>query len=117
MLSLLICILVLNILRLSKSCRDARREIQSYCGASAGPSFSGSMQDLRCYSASYASSVYPTQTQMGNTGDVKFKKGRIDVLELFLAGGDSFTGVYTGIEFDVAMTMIVMGAEDLVDVH
>ncbi|XP_043806536.1 zinc finger protein 652-B-like [Manihot esculenta] len=37
------------------------------------------MQDLRCYSASYASSVYPTQsqaqTQVGNN-DVRFKKGK-----------------------------------------
>ena len=64
----------------SKSCNDGRMQIQSYYGThgALGPtSASGvsSMQDLRCYSASYASSVHPTQTQMGNN-DIKFKKGK-----------------------------------------
>lgn len=64
----------------SKSYGDGRMQIESYHGTG-GPTSSGihSMQDLRCYSASYASSVYPTQaqtqTQMGNN-DVKFKKGK-----------------------------------------
>ncbi|KAJ8751032.1 hypothetical protein K2173_016213 [Erythroxylum novogranatense] len=62
----------------SKSCGDGRKQIESYYGAAAAtttttvPTFSGAMQDLRCYSASYASS---TQTQMGNK-EVKFKKGK-----------------------------------------
>ncbi|EEF48085.1 uncharacterized protein LOC8272568 [Ricinus communis] len=61
----------------SNSCNDGRMQIQSYHGPSSLRSSSGvnSMQDLRCYSASYASSVHPTQTQMGNN-DVKFKKGK-----------------------------------------
>uniref|UniRef100_A0A2P2Q888 DUF3511 domain-containing protein n=1 Tax=Rhizophora mucronata TaxID=61149 RepID=A0A2P2Q888_RHIMU len=73
----------------SKSCGDGRNQIQSYYygGGARGPipsstssvaSTATSMQDLRCYSASYASSVYPTtQTQMGaaNSNDFKFKKG------------------------------------------
>ncbi|XP_061361685.1 uncharacterized protein LOC133305472 isoform X1 [Gastrolobium bilobum] len=56
----------------SKSYGDGRMQIETYSG--------GGMQDLRCHSASYASSVYPTQTQtqtqtqMGN--DAKFKKGK-----------------------------------------
>ncbi|KAJ4851151.1 hypothetical protein Tsubulata_003237 [Turnera subulata] len=87
----------------SKSCREGRMQIEAYRpyphhyggpgGAAVGPAppFNG-MQDLRCYSASYASS---THTQMGNGGgsssstsndyagggggghnDVKFKKGK-----------------------------------------
>ncbi|KAJ7979321.1 DUF3511 domain protein [Quillaja saponaria] len=58
----------------SKSCREGGMEIESYHGR--GPTSSGinGMQDLRCYSASYASSVHPTQTQVGN--EVKFKKGK-----------------------------------------
>ncbi|KAG8657053.1 hypothetical protein MANES_03G035900v8 [Manihot esculenta] len=67
----------------SRSYGDGRMQIQSYYGAGdMGPiSSSGvsNMQDLRCYSASYASSVYPTQsqaqTQVGNN-DVRFKKGK-----------------------------------------
>ncbi|KAJ1400682.1 hypothetical protein SESBI_29373 [Sesbania bispinosa] len=55
----------------SKSYGDGRMQIETYSGAGAGVH---GMQDLRCYSASYASSVHPTQTQMGN--DVKFKKGK-----------------------------------------
>lgn len=67
----------------SRSYGDGRMQIQRYHGNGAlGPSsFSGgsNMQDLRCYSASYASSVYPTQsqiqTQMGSN-DFQFKKGK-----------------------------------------
>ncbi|KAH1216308.1 hypothetical protein HKD37_13G036235 [Glycine soja] len=54
----------------SKSYGDGRMQIEAYRGTN--------MQDLRCYSASYASSVHPTttqQTQMGNN-DAKFKKGK-----------------------------------------
>ncbi|XP_057967736.1 uncharacterized protein LOC131157527 [Malania oleifera] len=47
----------------SKSCGDGRMEMESR------PSSYGYVQDLRCYSASYA------QTQMGNT-EIKFKKGK-----------------------------------------
>lgn len=44
-------------------------------GGGEGPSSYGinGMQDLRCYSASYASSVHPAQTQ---PNPVKFKKGK-----------------------------------------
>ncbi|KDP33854.1 hypothetical protein JCGZ_07425 [Jatropha curcas] len=65
----------------SKSFGDGRMQLQTYNGHGAlGPASSSStgvsgMQDLRCYSASYASSAYPNQTQIGNT-DVKFKKGK-----------------------------------------
>lgn len=60
----------------SKSYGDGRMRIETY----SAPGNGGGMQDLRCHSASYASSVHPTQTQtqtqtqMGN--DVKFKKGK-----------------------------------------
>lgn len=60
----------------SKSYADGRMQIEPY----SAPSNGGGMQDLRCYSASYASSVHPTQnqTQIGNNNnnDVKFKKGK-----------------------------------------
>lgn len=46
--------------------KSGKMQIESYSGSN--------MQDLRCYSASYASSVHPTQTQMPN--DTKFKKGK-----------------------------------------
>ncbi|KAG5243477.1 ATP-dependent DNA helicase [Salix suchowensis] len=69
----------------SKSYADGRHQIQSYNGTGNGgrgggggapPSYAiTSMQDLRCYSASYATSVYQTQAEMG-TSDVKFKKGK-----------------------------------------
>ncbi|KAB5552556.1 hypothetical protein DKX38_009867 [Salix brachista] len=69
----------------SKSYADGRYQIQSYNGTGNGgrgggggapPSYAiTSMQDLRCYSASYATSVYQTQAEMG-TSDVKFKKGK-----------------------------------------
>ncbi|GAV81409.1 DUF3511 domain-containing protein [Cephalotus follicularis] len=58
---------------------------RNYYHGHGGPTSSygiNGMQDLRCYSASYASSVHPTQTQMqlGNTtstnNDAKFKKGK-----------------------------------------
>ena len=61
----------------SKSYGDGRMQIEAYRGTN--------MQDLRCYSASYASSVHPTtttttttQTQMGgnNNNEAKFKKGK-----------------------------------------
>ncbi|XP_029129514.1 uncharacterized protein LOC114914879 [Cajanus cajan] len=48
----------------SKSYGDGRMQIESYSG--------NNMQDLRCHSASYASSVHPTQTH----NDAKFKKGK-----------------------------------------
>ncbi|RVX05459.1 hypothetical protein CK203_013636 [Vitis vinifera] len=54
----------------SKSCGDGRMQMESYHGGGGGPTSTG-MQDLRCYSASYA---YPPQAQMGN--DPKFKKGK-----------------------------------------
>ncbi|KAJ9167973.1 hypothetical protein P3X46_019559 [Hevea brasiliensis] len=67
----------------SRSYGDGRMQIQHYHGhGTLGPTLSSgvsNMQDLRCYSASYASSVYPTQsqtqTQMTNS-DFKFKKGK-----------------------------------------
>ncbi|KAJ9183800.1 hypothetical protein P3X46_007608 [Hevea brasiliensis] len=67
----------------SRSYGDGRMQIQSYHGQGAvcptSSSAVSNMQDLRCYSASYASSVYPpqsqTQTQMGNN-DARFKKGK-----------------------------------------
>ncbi|XP_047151755.1 uncharacterized protein LOC124823568 [Vigna umbellata] len=58
----------------SKSYGDGRMQIEPYHGTG--------MQDLRCYSASYASSVHPTQTQTqtqttnNNINDAKFKKGK-----------------------------------------
>ncbi|KHN17682.1 uncharacterized protein LOC114392259 [Glycine soja] len=62
----------------SKSYGDGRMQIEAYRGAN--------IQDLRCYSASYASSVHPTttttttttQTQLGgnNNNEAKFKKGK-----------------------------------------
>ena len=60
----------------SKSYHEGKMQIESYSGAGATTSAAvvHSMQDLRCYSASYASSVHPTQNQKGN--DVKFKKGK-----------------------------------------
>ncbi|KAJ9688096.1 hypothetical protein PVL29_014042 [Vitis rotundifolia] len=54
----------------SKSCGNGRMQMESYHGGGGGPTSTG-MQDLRCYSASYA---HPPQTQMGN--DPKFKKGK-----------------------------------------
>ncbi|KAL5768588.1 hypothetical protein ACOSP7_015137 [Xanthoceras sorbifolium] len=63
----------------SKSCGDGRMQIESYYGSTAAPSTNGvnGMQDLRCYSTSYASSVVAaTQTQQPQTNDVKFKKGK-----------------------------------------
>lgn len=56
----------------SKSCGDGRMQIErSYGGMN-------SMQDLRCYSASYTYSVHPTETQArpNNNNDVKLKKGK-----------------------------------------
>ncbi|KAK4852944.1 hypothetical protein QYF36_001380 [Acer negundo] len=64
----------------SKSCGDGRMQIESYSGSMAAASTYGGvngMQDLRCYSATYASSVGPTQSQtQQQTNDVKFKKGK-----------------------------------------
>lgn len=68
----------------SKSYGDGRMQIEPYSAAAAAPSNGATatgvygMQDLRCYSASYASSVHPAQTQnqMSNISDVKFKKGK-----------------------------------------
>ncbi|KAF8393597.1 hypothetical protein HHK36_021841 [Tetracentron sinense] len=53
----------------SKSCGDGRMQMQSYYG---GRPTSSGMHDLRCYSASYASSA--KQPQMDK--EVKFKKGK-----------------------------------------
>ncbi|XP_028774202.1 uncharacterized protein LOC114731234 [Neltuma alba] len=62
----------------SKSYADGRMQIESYSrsGTASACGVHG-MQDLRCYSASYASSVPPptTQNQIG-FNDVKFKKGK-----------------------------------------
>ncbi|KAF1867681.1 hypothetical protein Lal_00050114 [Lupinus albus] len=56
----------------SKSYGDGRNmQIETYSGGTTSSGIHG-MQDLRCYSASYASSVHPTQTQ----NDVKFKRGK-----------------------------------------
>ncbi|KAF7806744.1 DUF3511 domain protein [Senna tora] len=69
----------------SRSYGDGRMQIvESYSGAGNAPAGGGiggvhGMQDLRCYSASYASSVpsSATQTQIGGgPHDVKFKKGK-----------------------------------------
>ena len=60
----------------SKSYGDGRMQIESYYGAGTTSAGVHGMQDLRCYSASYASSVHPTQTQMQLGNDVKFKKGK-----------------------------------------
>lgn len=61
----------------SKSCGDGRtQQIGSYSGpTSSYGNGIHSMQDLRCYSASYASTTRPGQTHMPNT-DAKFKKGK-----------------------------------------
>ncbi|KAF3439628.1 hypothetical protein FNV43_RR17906 [Rhamnella rubrinervis] len=48
--------------------------IESYYGTVPTSSGISGMQDLRCYSASYASSVHPSQNQLGN--DSKLKKGK-----------------------------------------
>ncbi|RYR77196.1 hypothetical protein Ahy_A01g001651 isoform B [Arachis hypogaea] len=50
----------------SKSYGDGRMQIEPYTGPTGN--------DLRCYSASYASSVHPTQIHVAN--DPKFKKGK-----------------------------------------
>ncbi|XP_044463986.1 uncharacterized protein LOC123194694 [Mangifera indica] len=62
----------------SKSCGDGRMQICNYYESTAGPVFNGNgMQDLRCSSASYASSVpAPPQTQQPQNSDAKFKKGK-----------------------------------------
>ncbi|XP_022732488.1 uncharacterized protein LOC111286661 [Durio zibethinus] len=59
----------------SKSCGDGRmQQIESYNGpTSSYGNGIHSMQDLRCYSASYASNVRQCQTQMHNN-DTKLKK-------------------------------------------
>ncbi|KAM0969840.1 hypothetical protein ACFX13_018300 [Malus domestica] len=65
----------------SRSCGHGRSQLESYNvgSGSAGPASSGvnGMQDLRCYSASYATSVSPQQqqTQAGNNGE-KIRKGK-----------------------------------------
>jgi len=55
------------------------QQIEPYSAAPSNGGVGG-MQDLRCYSASYASSVHPTQNQNqignNNNNDVKFKKGK-----------------------------------------
>ncbi|XP_019448238.1 PREDICTED: uncharacterized protein LOC109351271 [Lupinus angustifolius] len=51
----------------SKSCKDETLEIENYTGSKVVPT---SMQDLRCYSANYASYAY----QIGK--EVKIKKGK-----------------------------------------
>lgn len=57
----------------SKSYGHGRMELESYNGN--GSSGINGMQDLRCYSASFA---YPPKTQVGgtNNNDNKFKKGK-----------------------------------------
>lgn len=60
----------------SKSYGHGRMELESYYGN--GSSGINGMQDLRCYSASFA---YPPKTQMGGTNNdnnnsSKFKKGK-----------------------------------------
>lgn len=71
----------------SKSLGHGKMQIESYYGM--GPTSSSissssngggagvvsGMQDLRCYSASYATSVHPTQTQ-AQPHEAKFKKGK-----------------------------------------
>ncbi|XP_062148526.1 uncharacterized protein LOC133857322 [Alnus glutinosa] len=63
----------------SKSWGDGRMQMERYGdgGMGLGPTTSGisGMQDLRCYSASYATSAHPSQTQVGGN-DAKFKKGK-----------------------------------------
>ncbi|KAB1209352.1 hypothetical protein CJ030_MR6G016545 [Morella rubra] len=58
----------------SNSCGDGRMQMESYGRLGPTPSGINGMQDLRCYSASYATSAQPTQAQVGN--DSKFKKGK-----------------------------------------
>ncbi|XP_004507952.1 uncharacterized protein [Cicer arietinum] len=69
----------------SKSYGDGRmQQIETYSAPQNGATTTTTvygMQDLRCYSASYTSSVHPTQTQNqpqigATTNDVKFKKGK-----------------------------------------
>ncbi|KAJ4708680.1 DUF3511 domain protein [Melia azedarach] len=66
----------------SKSCRDGRMQIDNYyvstTESSTGPSSYSinGMQDLRCYSASYASSLPPIPNPQPHNNDVKFKKGK-----------------------------------------
>ncbi|XWS70027.1 hypothetical protein CRYUN_Cryun03dG0013700 [Craigia yunnanensis] len=61
----------------SKSCGDGRmQKIENYNGpASSYGNGIHSMQDLRCYSTSYASTMRHGQTQMPNN-DAKLKKGK-----------------------------------------
>ena len=58
----------------SKSYGDGRMQIETYTANAS----SGGMQDLRCYSASYASSVPSSmsQNQSGGAHELKFKKGK-----------------------------------------
>ncbi|KAK2645319.1 hypothetical protein Ddye_020514 [Dipteronia dyeriana] len=58
----------------SKSCGDGRMQ-GSTAAASAYGGVNG-MQDLRCYSARYASSVGPQHHPQNLTNDVKLKKGK-----------------------------------------
>ncbi|GMN53081.1 hypothetical protein TIFTF001_022222 [Ficus carica] len=67
----------------SKSLGHGKMQIESYYGAGRTSSSSpggvvvvSGMQDLRCYSASYATSVHPTHTQAQAQNDAKFKKGK-----------------------------------------
>ncbi|XP_028751500.1 uncharacterized protein LOC114751946 [Neltuma alba] len=65
----------------SKSYGNARiqNQIEPYSCSGTASSSAGvrDMRDLRCYSASYASSAAnSTQSQMGNGVNYKFKKGR-----------------------------------------
>lgn len=60
----------------SKSYGDGRMQIESYSATGTTSHGVPGMQDLRCYSASYASSVHPSQTHMGNDVNFKFKKGK-----------------------------------------
>ncbi|XP_050129344.1 uncharacterized protein LOC126605933 [Malus sylvestris] len=62
----------------SKSYDHGRTEVETNNGSSGASSGINGMQDLRCYSASYASSVHlqqQQQTQAGNNGE-KFRKGK-----------------------------------------
>ncbi|KAM1529163.1 hypothetical protein ACFX1Z_018404 [Malus domestica] len=62
----------------SKLCDHGRTKVETNNGGNGASSGVNGMQDLKCYSAFYASSVHlqqKQQTQAGNNGE-KFRKGK-----------------------------------------
>jgi hypothetical protein len=69
----------------SKSWADGRMQMEERYGdhdggmgptTTSGNGMISGMQDLRCYSASYATSAHPSQTGQVGNDDAKFKKGK-----------------------------------------